>query len=1168
MTAPTTQADTQSSPAHGWLSRIIDSPALDDLCQRVNAQTRTVAEGSWGSSATLVAGALALRLRRPVLLVVAHLDDSDDAYEDLGLFEAGGHALPRERFGALEVLPGESNVSLELLAERLNVVDRVVRQDGATFMAPGKPAVLVAPIQALMQPVPEAAALGEFSLTLEIGKELSPARLLDWLDRAGYSRADAIEQPGDFTTRGGIIDIYMPSAGGTDADGPAPIRVDYFGDEIETLSFIDTDTMGSGRRITRAQLVGASVQRLAAEDRTTSLLKLMPDETLVVLHEVLELSEQSRGYFERLTQARGIIAPNALMQSLTQRTHVEINQYSGTRDAGMNHVRLPVGSLVAFSQDAGEAVTELAELAGHGGEASSEPRGVSLRSEAEGGADVQGDLEVQGGSSGGLRPSALMGGLVVALCEKEAERQRLGELIAQHAPTAGEAIGLEIGYLHRGFIWQSESSDNDRPLHLVPHHELFHRYLTRRRIRRISIGGAGERTADAFIDLEVGDYVVHVDHGIARFVGLRTMRQKGLSQEYLTLEFADKVLLHLPATQIELVQKYIGGFQGRPPLSVLGGKRWQKQKDQVSQAVRDMAKQMLQMQAARASLPGIRYPADTAWQREFEAEFPYEETEDQLAAIAQIKKDMADEQPMDRLICGDVGFGKTEVAIRAAFKAAEFGKQVAVLVPTTVLAEQHERTFAARMREYPFRVESVSRFKTAGQQDKVLADLALGKVDIIIGTHRLLSADVKFADLGLVIVDEEQRFGVEHKQKLLEFRLTADVLTLTATPIPRTLHMAMLGLRDIASLSIPPADRRAIVTEVLPYDANRIKRALMRELAREGQAYFVHNRVHNIQQVADEVQRLAPKARIVVGHGQMPGHELEAVMLKFMQREADILVSTTIIESGIDIPTANTMFINEADHYGLADLHQLRGRVGRYKHRAYCYLLLPGDRPVTEKATKRLKAIEQFSMLGAGFKIAMRDLEIRGAGNLLGAEQSGHIAAVGYEMYCRLLEQEAKRLGNEKVVEPVRTHLELPAVGRIPQAHIASEKYRMEAYRRLSRAATLEEFEEVSRDLEEAYGKAPKEMETLLQLTQIRIAAGTLEIDGIKLEGPDLIFRTAHPQRLDAILTKAPGRASLIDPRTIYWRPPTNYLEPISTLLAVLRKLLVRPVTGEGERKS
>ena len=515
---------------------------------------------------------------------------------------------------------------------------------------------------------------------------------------------------------------------------------------------------------------------------------------------------------------------------------------------------------------------------------------------------------------------------------------------------------------------------------------------------------------------------------------------------------------------------------------------------------------------------------------------------------------------MDRLVCGDVGFGKTEVAIRAAFKAAEYGKQVAVLVPTTVLAEQHGRTFAQRMADYPFRVASISRFKTGAEQTKILKDMAEGNVDIIIGTHRLLSKDVHFADLGLVIIDEEQRFGVEHKNQLLRFRLTAEVLTLTATPIPRTLHMSMIGLRDISSLSTPPADRRAIVTEVVPFDRKRVKQAIIRELNRDGQVYFVHNRVHNIQSVADDIQQLVPDAKIIIGHGQMPSRELEKVMLTFMRREADILVSTTIIESGIDNPMANTMFINRADHFGLADLHQLRGRVGRYKHRAYCYLLLPEDRPLTEVAARRLKAIEQYSMLGAGFKIAMRDLEIRGAGNLLGAEQSGHIAAVGYEMYCTLLDHAAKRLRHEPVIEPAKTHLELPIAGAIPKRYIASDKHRMEAYRRISRAATLAELDEVIQSIRDAYGEAPKQAQTLINLTEVRIAASTLGIDTLKLEGPDLIFTTREPQKLEIVFSAAPGRVSVLDESTLYYRPPSNYLDPPDTLLAVLRKLLVRPV--------
>ncbi|NJL30780.1 MAG: DEAD/DEAH box helicase [Phycisphaerales bacterium] len=470
-------------------------------------------------------------------------------------------------------------------------------------------------------------------------------------------------------------------------------------------------------------------------------------------------------------------------------------------------------------------------------------------------------------------------------------------------------------------------------------------------------------------------------------------------------------------------------------------------------------------------------------------------------------------------------FGKTEVAIRAAFKAMEFGKQVAVLVPTTVLSEQHERTFRGRMADYPFRVVSLSRFRTGSEQTQIVAGLSQGSIDLVIGTHRLLSDDIVFHDLGLVIIDEEQRFGVEHKQKLLQLRLTADVLTLSATPIPRTLHMALLGLRDISSLSTPPADRRAIVTEVMPYDRQRVQQAIVRELNRDGQIYFVHNRIHSLQTLADELHQLAPQARIVIGHGQMSGHELEEVMLKFMRREADILVSTTIIESGIDIPTANTMFIHDADHYGLAELHQLRGRVGRWKHRAYCYLLLPHDRPVTDKAAKRLKAIEQYAMLGAGFKIAMRDLEIRGAGNILGKQQSGHIAAVGYEMYCRLLEDQARQLRQETIIEPSRTTLELPIAGRIPKQYIPSDKHRMEMYRRFSRAVTMQELDALAADMTDAYGQAPEAVQKLVDLTELRIAAGTLEISVIKLEPPDVIFTTRHPPRLDQLLKKCTGQS-------------------------------------------
>ena len=1097
---------------HDWLHRLLDSPPLVAAVEAGDAAHTLSVTGSRGSSAVLAAGAWAVRTGRPVLYVTAHLDEADDAYDDLELFEHAGLPLTRLRFGALEVLPGESSVALDLLAERLGIVQALTSHH--TPHPASHAPILTASIQALMQSVPLPEALPDLTLTLEEGRTLAPGHLLDWLIRSGYTRTDAIEQPGEYATRGGIVDIYPPATTGSVALGP--IRLDYFGDEIETIRRLDPDTMRSAQRVASAQILGASLAQLQNDDRTTCLIDLLPDDTRVILHETLELHEQARGYYERLTDPRGIYSPKSIFAKLAARPHVEVNQYSDTAHGKAQVLQLPVEPLPSFAQDAGDAVKELAELtATHH---------------------------------------------VTVLCQNDAERDRLTELLHEHAPDTASALTLERGYLHRGFIW---TYSPPRPSLFLPHHELFHRYDlpgSRRRIRKVAAGsGAGTTASDAFLDIEVGDHVVHVDHGIARFVGLKTMKKEAAGttgqQEYLTLEFAGRAVLHVPATQIDLIQKYIGGFEGKPPLSALGGKRWQKQKDQVSEAVKDLAGELLRLQVARSSQPGIRYPADTTWQKEFEAEFPYPETEDQLAAIAAVKRDMMTDQSMDRLICGDVGFGKTEVAIRAAFKAAEYGRQVAVLVPTTVLAEQHERTFRGRMADYPFRVASLSRFKSDAEQNAVLKELAAGRVDIVIGTHRLLSADVTFADLGLVIIDEEQRFGVEHKNRLLQFRLTADVLTLSATPIPRTLHMAMVGLRDISSLTTAPIDRRAVVTETIRYEKPRIRNAIVRELAREGQVFFVHNRVNDIKTVADDIQQLVPDARIVVGHGQMAPRELEEVMLRFIRRDADILVCTTIIESGIDIPTANTIFIHNADHFGLADLHQLRGRVGRYKHRAYCYLVLPEDRPIGEVAAKRLKAVEQFSMLGAGFKIAMRDMEIRGAGNLLGAEQSGHIAAVGYEMYCHLLELETRKLRQQPIVEPARTHLELPVLGHLPKRYIPSDKFRMESYKRLSRAASLDELRAVVADMVDAYGQPPQQAQSLIDLTEVRIAASLREIDRIKLDGPDVIFTVRKPALLDEVFKRASGRVSVLDDKTIYWRPPSNYLAG-ATLLAVLRRML------------
>lgn len=1113
------------SKTHAWLDQIIDSAHARALAQTALRASGGVADGSRGSSSAIMAGTLSIHCQRPILMVVAHLDEADDAVDDLALFNEAGYDVTPMRFGALEVLPGESSINLELLAERLAIVERLSTNSQL------RGGVIVAPIQALMQGVPRPEAASEFTLTLHDNQEFPPGALMDWLDRAGYSRQDAIEQAGDFAVRGGIIDLYPPAGSVVDSNGNTsaigPIRLDYFGDDIETLCRIDSDMMGSGQRLQAVSLIGANPVAIQANGDNACLIDLLPEDTLPVLHEAMELSEQARGYYERLTDPVGIYAPKTIFNKLLDRPHLEINQYSAATGTSRDHsVALPLAPLPTFDTDAKSAIAELAQL-------SDESR-------------------------------------VVVVCRQDAEAHRLGELLDELHPGAGDRVAIEIGGLHRGFIWgddlEPQASSLKPSLALIPHHELFHRFDTGRRVRKISTptNDAGKAVSDAFLDLEVGDYVVHVDHGIAVFAGLRTMRREGRSEEYLTLEFDDNAKLHVPAAQIDLIQKYVGGFSGRPPLSKLGGKRWQKQKDSVAEAVKDLAAELLRVQAARQTQPGIRYPADTAWQKEFEAEFPFDETEDQLSAIAAVKRDMGEDRPMDRLICGDVGFGKTEVAIRAAFKAAEFGKQVAVLVPTTVLAEQHERSFRARMADYPFTVASMSRFKTGKQQAETLEKVERGQVDILIGTHRILSQDVKFADLGLVIIDEEQRFGVEHKNKLLSFRMTADVLTLSATPIPRTLHMSMIGLRDISSLTTAPVDRRAIVTEVVPYDKRRIKQAIVRELNRDGQVYFVHNRVHNIEAVANEIRTLVPEAKVIIGHGQMSPRELEKVMLAFIKRQYDVLVSTTIIESGIDIQSANTMLINQANHFGLSELHQLRGRVGRWKHRAYCYLLLPEDKTVSEVAAKRLKAIESYTMLGAGFKIAMRDLELRGAGNLLGSEQSGHIAAVGYEMYCLLLEHATKRLNNQPIIEVSKTHLELPINGALPKRFIKSDKHRMEAYRRLTRVETLSDLDAVIEDLTDAYGKPPEQAQLFVDLAELRIAAAQLGIDRLQLEGPDLIFTIGSlrdaAKQLGQAFTGAPGRVTVLDTKTVYWRPPSNYLDEPNTMLAVLRKLLVRPV--------
>ncbi len=1087
------KAPLQTGPAGGTLSaeraviqRIQDNAVLSRARGRI-APGRVVAlSGVWGSAAPMLAAALAAAKGWPLVYLCPHLDDADDAADDIELLTGQAATL----FPAWEADLQHDQVSDEIAAQRLAVCQAFAR---AGADGQGRPDVIVAPIMALLQPVPNPETLRSASLELRAGGSLSLDTLTAWLVDAGYESVEVVDQAGEFAHRGGIVDIWPPNA-------QQAVRVEFFGDEIESLRAFDLDTQRSTESLKRFELSATAAGREASPSKTTNLLSYLPERSIVCLSQPVEVAELANTFFSRLSDTTGLYKPEAIFRGLRRFATLEL--YPFNAPGGDRELDFGIDSLQRLTTRPEESLEELERLAGL----------------AE----------------------------VVVFCENVAEQTRFEQVLRDDHPGLAERLSTRLGHLTRGFQWPAEK------LVLVGHHEVFHRYTHRRKLRRVRAG----RPIDSFIDLQPGDYVVHVAHGIAQFEGLRSLEKDGRREEFLTLRFSENALLHVPVSQIGLVQKYIGSTRGHPKLSKLGGSAWSRQKDRAAEAVRDMAADMIRVQAIRESTAGVSYPEDTEWQRQFEQEFLYTETEDQLTSLGEIKEDLREARPMDRLLCGDVGYGKTELAMRAAFKVVQAGRQVAVLVPTTVLAAQHLRTFRERMADYPVTVEMVSRFSSAKQFEQVAKRLVLGQVDILIGTHRLLSEKLRFPDLGLVIIDEEQRFGVEHKERLKQMRATVDLLTLSATPIPRTLHMALLGLRDISSLTTPPLDRRSITTEVARYDEQRIRDAIVREMNRGGQVFFLHNRVYNIESMADTVNRLVPDARVAFAHGQMPSAQLERVMTNFVNQAYDVLVSTTIIESGLDIPTANTMIINDADRFGLAELHQLRGRVGRYKHRAYCYLMLPGTRSITPVAAKRLKAIEEFSDLGAGFQIAMRDLEIRGAGNILGSEQSGHIAAVGYELYCQLLEDAVRQERGEAPPPRRDVSVDLGISAYIPRNYVPADRQRMEVYRRIVRCATVPELRQLEDDLRDAYGKVPAAVRTLLAQAEVRVLAGAVGVESVVRMGPDIVLSIRDWHRAKRAFEGANGTVRMPDDRTVHWRLPPNYLDEPATLLTVLRKQL------------
>jgi transcription-repair coupling factor (superfamily II helicase) len=1127
-----------------------------------NGRSATV-DGAWGSSSALAAAALGLHAPATVLVVIAHPRDIDGWTEDI----AGFAGVRPVVFPAWDALPGDSTVIDEVAGQRLRILKQLENDSPPRFV--------VTNIQALIQPVPDRAQLARRRRRLRAGSQAPLDELIAWLVEHGFQRMEAVELPGEFSLRGGILDVFS-------ADAEVPYRLEFFGDDIESIRQFAPETQRSLAELEGVELTAADPRRILPADEgggagkpapsiggrrdrdgshanghaagqplpfTAHLCDYLPSHSWTVLVEADELDEQGKHYLERVADLRGLFSVPGVFQQLVRFPSVRISALPVASTEATCHLR--VESVERFS---GEVAKLKAELT-----------------------------------------AAASGDRILIACHNEAERKRLGEILGGKTRTRGPGDGEEEGPDARkseegkdGTDGRSEASFPvsltvgrlragfrlvDAGLVVLGDHELFHREEARQVLPRRRLES---RAIDSFLDLAEGDLVVHVSHGIARYRGMQILNKNGQNEEHLILEFRDAVRVYVPASKIDLVQKYVGGSRTDPDLSKFGGTSWERKKEKVQEAVLDLAGEMVDLQALRASQPGIVFPADTEWQAEFEAAFPYQETPDQLTTLAEIKRDMERSRPMDRLVCGDVGYGKTELAIRAAFKAIDNGKQVAVLVPTTVLAEQHFRTFSQRLAEYPFVVEGISRFRSHGEQKRILERLTQGGIDIIIGTHRLVSADVQFKDLGLVIIDEEQRFGVDHKERLKRLRQTVDVLTLTATPIPRTLHLSLLGIRDISSLETPPADRLAIETRIVRFDKQLIRHAILRELNRDGQVFFVHNRVYNIQEIADRLQSIVPEGRIAIAHGQMAEHDLERAMLGFVRRESDILVATTIIESGLDIPNVNTIFINQADNYGLADLHQLRGRVGRYKHRAYAYLLLDGETGVTPTAARRLKAIEEFTELGAGFKIALRDLEIRGAGNILGTQQSGHIAAVGYELYCQLLENAVRRLKNQ----PLRTHLEvtldLPWPAFLPRDYVPGQRLKIEVYRRLSRLRRVERLADFRQELRDRFGPPPEAVEWLLRLAELRMMAARWQVatvhlegkgqrglgkeeDGAALEGPvELVLGYRNPRKIKRLAALSGGQLRIVDDHSAYYRLAPDEVEPLA-LYQRLKDLLHSP---------
>jgi transcription-repair coupling factor (superfamily II helicase) len=934
-----------------------------------------------------------------------------------------------------------------------------LRVEALESLLAGRASILVTTARAIQELSPAVAALDDLQLRLRPGETLRPADLANRLEEMGFERVSTVEEVGQYALRGGILDVFGFGS-------PEPGRIEFWGDEIETIRHFDVLTQLSVGTLEELRVLPVDVRfappapgsdGAASEERRSLLDYLPPEAVLVQLEGTDTTAEWQRSWAEvkRLHTAevraghrpespeRVFLRPDAVAEATARFPRI----FVGGAGAPRSVPRLGFGVLAPEPID--RDMPRLGEILRHGRE---------------------------------------FGERTLILCDNEGQLERLQELLEELG--VRERVTLAVGSLTGGFL----AADAEPPLRVLTDHEIFRRTRRLRRKRQFRGGVALE----SFAALKPGEYVVHMDHGIGRFQGTEQVRVGEEVFETLVIEYASGELLRVPVHRIDLVERWASDSDEAAPPKVhrIGGKDWSRTRKKTQQAIEEMTAELLELYARREASVGHAFPPDTRWQREMESAFLFEDTPDQRQATEDVKRDMESVRPMDRLICGDVGYGKTEIAIRAAFKAVQDGKQVAVLVPTTILAEQHMRSFSERLAGFPVRIDAISRFRTAKEQREVLEKLAAGELDIVIGTHRLLSTDVKFRDLGLLVVDEEQRFGVKHKERLKQLREMVDVVTLTATPIPRTLHFSLLGVRDMTLIQTPPRDRQPIITHVLPWSDAVITDAIQRELDRGGQVFFVHNRIDTIQTLARRITQLVPEATVAVAHGQMNEKELEVIMRRFVAGEVNILVATSIIESGLDVPSANTLIVDRADQFGLSQLYQIRGRVGRSHHRAYCYLLIPEN--VSEDAEKRLRVLEHYTELGSGYGIALKDLELRGAGNILGSAQSGFVHAVGFDTYMRLLEQTIRTIrGETHGAEHPMTEVSVEGAALIPDTYVADEPQKLHLYRRLSQAGDVGVVETLRRELRDRYGPIPYEVDTLLNTASLRLLGRELGIERI-----------------------------------------------------------------------